>query len=58
MEDIVSKIMREMGAKGGRVAASHMTKAQRVARAKKAAAASGKARAKKASVKAKAKKGV
>ena len=55
--DVVRFVMQTMGRRGGmiggRITAQRMTKAQRVARAKKAAAASAKVR----SAKAKAKKG-
>jgi hypothetical protein len=51
----VFEFLRVQASKGGKTAASRMTKAQRVARAKKAAAASAKVRTAKA--KAAAKKG-
>ena len=40
----ILEAMRLMGSKGGKIAAKKMTKAQRLARAKKAGKASGKAR--------------
>ena len=45
------EFFQETGRKGGKVAAKKMTKAQRVARAKKAAAASANVRSKKARTK-------
>jgi len=48
----ILEVTRLLGAQGGKAAAKSMTKTQRIARAKKAAAASAKVR----SVKAKAKK--
>jgi hypothetical protein len=42
------EVTRALGAQGGKTAAKRMTKAQRVARAKKAAAASAKVRSAKA----------
>jgi len=47
-EDQISKVMREMGSRGGKRRLETMTAAQRSAVAKKAAAASVKARKKKA----------
>jgi hypothetical protein len=51
-EKLISRVMAEMGrrggSKGGRTSSANMTKKQRIARAKKAAAASAVARAKKA----------
>lgn len=44
-------VMREMGRRGGKTSANGMTKAERTARAKKAAAASAKVRSKKAAAK-------
>jgi hypothetical protein len=44
MNKAVLKVIRELGAEGGRVAAKNMTAAERRARAKKAAAASAKVR--------------
>ena len=43
-ESMVSRIMREMGRKGGKRSMETMTPAERTARAKKAAAASAKMR--------------
>lgn len=40
IDDKLKELQREQGAQGGRAAAKNMTKAERVARAKKAAAAS------------------
>ena len=48
---MASRIMREMGRKGGKRSLETMTPAERTARAKKAAAASAKVRAKKAAKK-------
>ena len=45
---MASRIMREMGRKGGKRSLDTMTSAERTARAKKAAAASAKVRAKNA----------
>jgi len=50
-EDTIRKAVRLLGAQGGRAAAERMTKAQRIARAKKAAAASAKVRSAKANAK-------
>ena len=47
-EETIRRAIRLLGAQGGKAAAKRMTKAQRVARAKKAAAASAKVRSKKA----------
>jgi len=55
MNKAVLEAIRRLGAEGGRAAAKNMTKAQRMARAKKAAKASAKVRSAKA--KAKRKKG-
>ena len=43
-EETIRKAVQILGAQGGKAAAKRMTKAQRVARAKKAAAASAKVR--------------
>ena len=48
---MASRIMREMGRKGGKRSLETMTPAERTARAKKAGVASAKARAKKATKK-------
>lgn len=53
----VLEFLRKQASKGGKTAARRMTKAQRVARAKKAAAASAKVRSAKAKAKRKAGKG-
>ena len=47
-QETMRRVIRLLGAMGGRMAAKRMTKAQRVARAKKAAAASAKVRSAKA----------
>ncbi len=47
-DDMASRIMRQMGRKGGKRSLETMTPEERTARAKKAAAASAKVRAKKA----------
>lgn len=47
-EKMIREAIRKLGAQGGRTAAKNMTKGQRVARAKKAAAASAKVRTAKA----------
>ena len=44
-DSTVSRVMREMGSKGGKRAMETMTPAERTARAKKASAAAKKARA-------------
>jgi hypothetical protein len=46
-ESTVSRVMRDMGRKGGKRSLETMTAAERTARAKRAAAASAKVRAKK-----------
>jgi hypothetical protein len=43
-KEMLRRAMRLMGAKGGKLAAQGMTKAQRIKRARKAAAASAKVR--------------
>lgn len=48
---MISRVMSQMGRKGGKVAAANMTPEQRTARAKKAAAKSAEVRAKKAAKK-------
>lgn len=48
MEKSVLEAIRKLGAQGGRIAAKNMTKRERIARAKKAAAASAKVRSAKA----------
>ena len=55
-EEMIRNVMQKMGSKGGKLAAKNMTKAERTARAQKAAAASAKVRSKKAAVKRKAAK--
>jgi hypothetical protein len=50
-EETIRRAVRILGAQGGKAAAKRMTKAQRVARAKKAAAASAKVRSAKARAK-------
>jgi hypothetical protein len=50
-EETIRKAVQILGAQGGKAAAKRMTKAQRVARAKKAAAASAKVRTAKAKAK-------
>ena len=47
-DEIIRRAMQIVGSKGGKAAAKGMTKAQRIARAKKAAAASARVRSKKA----------
>jgi hypothetical protein len=47
-DDTIRKAMRLMASKGGKASADRLTKAQRIARAKKAAAASAKVRSEKA----------
>jgi hypothetical protein len=42
--DLLRQAMAQMGSKGGKTAAANMTRAQRVARAKKASLAAAKAR--------------
>jgi len=51
MNRSVLEAIRRLGAEGGRTAAKNMTKAQRTARAKKAAKASAKVRSAKAKAK-------
>ena len=50
-EETIHEAVRLLGAQGGKAAAERMTKAQRIARAKKAAAASAKVRSAKAKAK-------
>jgi hypothetical protein len=52
-EETIRRAVRLLGAQGGKAAAKRMTKAQRIARAKKAAAASAKVRSKNAKQRAK-----
>jgi hypothetical protein len=47
-EETILRAVRLLGAQGGRAAAKRMTKGERIARAKKAAAASARVRSKKA----------
>jgi hypothetical protein len=50
-EETIRRAVRLLGAQGGKAAAKRMTRAQRIARAKKAAAASAKVRRAKARAK-------
>jgi hypothetical protein len=52
-EETIRRAVRLLGAQGGKAAAGRMTKAERIGRAKKAAAASAKVRSAKARLQAK-----